>query len=93
MSELERIFNSISNCYADTREPIDGSDEFKEGPVVMAMDFEAFTQALTEVLKLVEVTDEEIEKECRFHRYNGYERKLAKWIKEEQSIKLEKLIK
>jgi len=94
MTEIEKIFNSKFDCYADTRERIEGSDEFKDGPLVMAMTFEAFTQALAEVFELVKVTDEEIELiAINEKRAKNTFKVAAKWSRDHQQNKLEKLLK
>jgi len=78
MSELEAIFQKYAEEYA---KPYDYT--------IDALNFEAFKSALTEVLKLVEVTDEEIEgrdpDSARF-------RIGAKWSRDLQKQKLKKLI-
>ncbi len=77
MSELETILNKTATKVFGTDKP----DLFTITP-------EQFKSALTEVLKLVEVTDEEIEKE-----WEGRIPKAAvQWSRDLSKTKLEKLI-
>jgi len=81
MSELETIFqrHSTLGVYSQVRR----------------MNPDQFKSALTEVLKLVEVTDEEIE-ECANLRFSVVNapmfRGVAKWSRDLSKTKLEKLI-
>jgi len=83
MSELETIFQKYQEQLYDNG-----------GYPVSALDFDLFKLALTEVAKLVEVTDEELAS-LRLH-FEGqqeiYYRLGAKWSRDLSKTKLEKLI-
>ena len=82
MSELEKVYNKHYIL------------DFHSGENIMS--FNQFKSALTEVLKLVEVTDEEVETASELH-FEGqqeiYFRLGSKWLRDLSKTKLEKLLK
>jgi hypothetical protein len=82
MTEIEKIFEKYSTLF-----PIHEDTKNRN------MNSEQFKQALAEVFQMVKVTDEEIDEQDTTYLDEPYFKESAKWSRDLQKNKIEKLLK
>jgi hypothetical protein len=90
MTEIEKIFSRCAKITV-TKNVLGETSSDRRFVVPLTMNSEQFTQALAEVFELVKVTDEEINYNEQFN-YSAISRFAAKWSRDLQQNKLEKLL-